>query len=1049
MHTDAALAGRGAVGRGGAGPWRQCKITRRRAAARRRAGGAHRRRPPAAALRSRWRGGRRAALTVARRTPAQWRGPLARWLSLQTRPALAAAGKSVEEMYQKKTQLEHILLRPDTYIGSTERITERMWVFDPGQGMVQRECEYVPGLYKIFDEILVNAADNKQRDPNMDTIKVEIDVDSGVISVLNNGTAVPVQMHTTENVYVPELIFGHLLTGSNFDDDEMKVTGGRNGFGAKLANIFSTEFVVETEDCQRGKHYKQIFRENMGEKEPPAISTVKKHKNTRRDWTKITFKPDLARFGMDSLDSDAVALMTKRVYDMAGSTLGIQVYLNGEKLPIKNFLDYVNLFVQPEGEGEDEKPMPLLYQKFGERWEVAVSLSDGQFSQVSFVNSIATIRGGTHVNHVTDQLAKHLSDHVNKTKRVSVKPFQVKQHIWVFVNCLIENPAFDSQTKCTLTSKAESFGTRCDLDKKFLAKVVKCGVVDNIMAWSRMKDVSAMRRQDGVKQTKVVLPKLDDANLAGGPLGKECTLILTEGDSAKALAVSGLGVVGRDKFGVFPLRGKLLNVRQASQKQVMNNAEITAIKKILGLQTGKHYHDTDSLRYGRVMIMADQDHDGSHIKGLFINFIHSLWPSLLQVPGFMQEFITPIVKATKGQNTMSFFSIPEYLAWKEENENVKNWSIKYYKGLGTSTSKEAKEYFGAMDFHRKDFVYSGIEEDELLDMAFSKKKADQRKEWLAKAADEPTRIDHTTDKVSYGDFINKELVQFSMADNIRSIPSAVDGLKPSQRKVLFCCFKRQLTKEIKVAQLAGYVSEHSAYHHGEASLHGTIVNMAQDHCGSNNVNLLVPSGQFGTRLLGGKDAASPRYIFTRLDPLARCIFHEDDEMLLNYLDDDGLSIEPTYYMPIVPLVLINGSEGIGTGWSTSIPNYNPNDVIANINRLLDGEDMQAMSPWYRDFHGSIHPMPLNENRFHVRGCVEKLNTTTLRITELPIGVWTNTYTTTLTQYADDKMIESFTNVSTDTGVCFEVKVTRKVMQHAEEIGLEKYFKLESFLSTSE
>ena len=200
---------------------------------------------------------------------------------------------------------------------------------------------------------------------------------------------------------------------------------------------------------------------------------------------------------------------------------------------------------------------------------------------------------------------------------------------------------------------------------------------------------------------------------------------------------------------------------------------------------------------------------------------------------------------------------------------------------------------------------------DLLEMAFSKTKADQRKQWLMKSGKEKEYIDHSTDQLSYADFINKELIQFSMADNARSIPSAVDGMKPSQRKVLFCCFKRKLTEEVKVAQLAGYVSEHSAYHHGEASLHGTIINMAQDYCGSNNVNLLVPSGQFGTRLLGGKDAASPRYIFTKLDPLARLMFHKDDDMLIDYLDDDGMSIEPRHYVPVIPLVLVNGCDGIG------------------------------------------------------------------------------------------------------------------------------------------
>ena len=301
------------------------------------------------------------------------------------------------------------------------------------------------------------------------------------------------------------------------------------------------------------------------------------------------------------------------------------------------------------------------------------------------------------------------------------------------------------------------------------------------MAWAKMKESAQMKRQDGGKKQNVVIPKLDDANWAGGKKGDECVLILTEGDSAKALAVSGLGVVGRDKYGVFPLRGKLLNVREAAHKQVMENAEITAIKKILGLQTAKVYEDTKSLRYGHVMIMADQDHDGSHIKGLLINFIHTFWPSLLKVPGFLIEFITPIVKVTKGRESKSFFTLPEYESWKEVHEDGKGWNIKYYKGLGTSTSKEAKEYFSAMDLHRKEFRYDGVEDDGLIDMAFSKKKVEERKVWL-NAFEEGTYLDHTAEQVSYSDFINKELILFSMADNVRSIPSMIDGFKPSQRK---------------------------------------------------------------------------------------------------------------------------------------------------------------------------------------------------------------------------------------------------------------------------
>lgn len=170
--------------------------------------------------------------------------------------------KTIEEMYQKKTQLEHILLRPDTYIGSIEKHTQTLWVYESDR-MVHRPVTFVPGLYKIFDEILVNAADNKQRDPKMDSLKVVIDVEGNCISVCNNGDGVPVEVHQEEKVYVPELIFGHLLTSSNYDDTEKKTTGGRNGYGAKLTNIFSTEFVIETADGRRQKKYKQVQMNNL------------------------------------------------------------------------------------------------------------------------------------------------------------------------------------------------------------------------------------------------------------------------------------------------------------------------------------------------------------------------------------------------------------------------------------------------------------------------------------------------------------------------------------------------------------------------------------------------------------------------------------------------------------------------------------------------------------------------------------------------------------------------------------------------------------------
>ncbi|KAJ3273863.1 DNA topoisomerase 2 [Terramyces sp. JEL0728] len=877
----------------------------------------------------------------------------------------------------------------------------------------------------------------KVRDPGMDTIKVNIDKENNVISVYNNGKGIPIKIHAKEKVYVPELIFGHLLTSSNYDDDEQKVTGGRNGYGAKLCNIFSKQFVVETADAETKLKFKQVS-------------------DIDEDYTQITFKPDLAKFGLETIDDDFAALLTKRVYDLAGCVRGVKVYLNDTRIKMRDFKEYMELYVNSAND-QPTKP-PIVYERINDRWEVGFTLSDGQFNQVSFVNSICTIKGGTHVNSVADQLVTHLIEAVKKKdkKGVPLKPFQAKSHLWLFVNCSIVNPTFDSQTKETMTLKQSQFGSKGALGEDFVKKVLKSGVVENILSFAKFKQDQLMKKTDGSgKKSRISgLTKLDDANNAGTRNAGQCTLILTEGDSAKSLAVSGLSVVGRDNFGVFPLRGKLLNVREASHAQIMANAEISAIKQILGLQQGKVYTDTNSLRYGHLMIMTDQDHDGSHIKGLIINFFDHFWPSLLKIPGFLLEFITPIVKASKGKGNqkreISFFTIPEYEAWKAENDNGRGWTLKYYKGLGTSTTEDAKKYFSDLGKHLKPFESCDDSSRHLIDMAFNKKKADDRKEWL-RGYTSGTFMDHDVDEINISDFINKELILFSMADNTRSIPCSVDGFKPGQRKILFSCFKRNLKNEIKVAQLAGYVSEHSAYHHGEVSLTMTIVNMAQNFTGSNNLNLLEPLGQFGTRLQGGKDAASPRYIFTNLSPLARAIFHPDDDPLLNYLNDDGQSIEPEWYIPVVPMLLVNGGEGIGTGWSTAIPNYNPIDVVNNLERLMDNEEMEPMHPWYRGFEGSIFQE--GASKYRVSGTITKTGPTTVEITELPIRSWTQNYKETLEGWVTGTektpaWIKDYKEYHTDSKVHFVINLSEENMAIAEAEGLESKFKISTTISTS-
>jgi len=838
-------------------------------------------------------------------------------------------------------------------------------------------------------------------------------------------------MHKEHNIYIPELIFGHLLTGSNFDDDEKKTTGGRNGYGAKLANIFSTSFTVECCDMTEGLRFEMTWEDNMGTKGKPKVKPTRS--SDKGDYVKITFKPDLSKFKMDSLDSDTVSLLSKRAYDIAGAMTTaegkrLKVSLNGDTIPIKSFSDYIGLY-----DGIEDPVAFEILDNCDKRWQVGVAKSSSDsFEQISFVNSICTSKGGQHCQFIADQIAKDLTNN-SKIKKAAkggkeIKAAQIKNQLCVFVNCLIENPAFDSQTKENLTTRSKAFGSKPTLSAAFLKKVGKSNIVEAIVAMSNFKASQALKNSGGKKKLKLTgIAKLDDANHAGGAKSPDCTLILTEGDSAKSLAMSGLSVVGRDFYGVFPLKGKLLNVRDNGEKMVVKNDEIKNIVEIMGLKFHTKYDEDNikTLRYGHLMIMADQDFDGSHIKGLVINFIHKFWPELLNIKGFLQQFITPIIKVSKGKKSRFFFTVPEYETWREENNGGKGWTSKYYKGLGTSTAAEAKEYFGDLDKHQIDFAKlvedvdvtgmtvdedvdpdadagtlssvktETVSGDDLIDMAFRKDRVEDRKDWLNGLKPDTHMNYAAVDKstgVKFSEFINKELILFSQYDNQRSIAQIFDGFKPSQRKVLFGCFKRKLKGEIKVAQLTGYIGEHAAYHHGEMSLQQTIIGMAQNFVGSNNINLLSPCGQFGTRRMGGKDAASPRYIFTRLEKITRAIFHPDDDNLLNYLNDDGQDVEPDFYMPVIPMVLVNGSQGIGTGWSSDVPLFSPRDIVTNLRNMMEGKELIKMKPSYCGFIGDVvEESGKDEGKYSIIGKAERLDDTTVLVSELPVKNWTQNY----------------------------------------------------------
>uniref|UniRef100_A0A915C0D6 DNA topoisomerase 2 n=1 Tax=Parascaris univalens TaxID=6257 RepID=A0A915C0D6_PARUN len=761
--------------------------------------------------------------------------------------------------YQRISPLEHILLRPDTYVGSVlPSENESVYLYESkSKRMIKNELSYVPALLKIFDELLVNAADNKQRDPEMAALRVDIDANSNEISIWNDGEGIPVEMHPEEGLYVPSLIFGTLLTSSNYDDSEIKIIGGRNGFGAKLCNIFSKEFTVETSSSYSRRRFKQTWRMNMSEHEEALVEEVPEG---TPDFTKVTFKPDLEKLHMTRLDEAAVGLMERRVVDVAGTLKDVGVYLNGEKIDINGFQDYIRLYRNvSENMDDDGNGRAYVFSEVNPRWQVGIARSDVGFEQISFVNNIATTKGGKHVDYVCDQIVLKIKEEVEARcgSKKSVRPLEVKNRLCLYLNSFIENPTFDSQTKEYLVSTPKTFGSKCVLSDAFFKEVfTRTDIVESIMRDINKRELRSLSRS--MSRELSDLHKLEEATDAGTSRGRHCTLIVTEGDSAKALAVAGLAVVGRRHFGIFPLRGKLTNVRGLDERTSLQNTEVSALVRILGLRFGEDYSTEEKrneLRYGHLMVMTDQDEDGAHIRGLIVNFLHSFWPSLIR-SDFIQYFVTPLLKARRGSEVISFYSNSEFEKWKRDFASSKKYSIKYYKGLGTSSAEEAREYFAEMDRHRVQFVYDGEKDDESIRLAFDKSRADDRKIWIARASGgTDPRMHENLNQRTYSEFINEELIDFSRLDIRRSVPNAIDGLKPSQRKVLYTLMQRFEKSEVRVAQLAGAVAHSCAYHHGEEPLINTIVRLAQDFVGSGNLNLLQPIGQFGTRLTGGEDCA--------------------------------------------------------------------------------------------------------------------------------------------------------------------------------------------------
>lgn len=904
--------------------------------------------------------------------------------TVQLKPGGTAQQKQGEyrvtaDTYQRyATTRDHIYNITDAYIGSDEQMPRSERVLNLETMKFEEEEIHLPeGVENIFIEILANAGDNVARSlrHGINPGEVTILMNREVISVRNGGIPIPIEIHQKEKIWAPQLIFGVLHSSSNYDKNKVRTECGRNGYGAKLTNIFSKEFMVTVGDPNNKKWYRQIWQNNMLICSEPEIKEY-----TGEAFVEVVFKLDFQRFKYKEYPDEVFRLYARHAADMSFSGKA-PVSFNGIKLNVQSSIDYAKLYLGeetvkksivfyqwPPGTktiikkngvemSEDESVVPIV--------EIcAVDTPDAAVS-VSFVNGKWTRNGGIHADAAFKAVSKGVLETVNGNKKkaktvktVKLNISDVKNHISLFVSCWVGDPKFDNQYKTALKSIGESKTYKITIDDKILQPITKWDLVNRLYAELEAKHFRATKSTDGKKRKYIADLKGEDANDAGTANSHNCTLYVTEGKSAMGFAVTMLSLYdkGRDFIGLLPLKGKPLNVMNAPPLQVAENTEINEIKKMLGLRERVNYLEEENfntLRYGHLMILADADTDGKHILGLVLNLFHCKYPSLL-ARGFVKYLRTKIIDVKKGNQVVKFYSQHEYDIWQQNTPNWNTWDHAYYKGLGSSKDADIADEFKAPKIVQ--CFYDDIA-PMAMELAFHEKLTDQRKDWIRSWQPDFKVEEMQMQPISA--FINHEFIQFSIADVARSIPRFMDGLKQVQRKAIWGSMKKwkksagKKAAEVKVGNLAAYISEKTEYHHGPKSLCDTIVNMVHDFTGSNNLPFFCADGQFGTRNMLGKDAADARYTKTRPQWWWKFIFRSEDNPLLNMVVDEGKVCEPVTFLPILPIELVNGSAGIATGHSTFLPNHDPLDICQWLTAKINGYPLPAVLPWYRGFKGSI------------------------------------------------------------------------------------------------
>ncbi len=855
--------------------------------------------------------------------------------------------------YQKVSQSDHVRLRPDMYVGSVSRHNSReIKIFDlTTETFIYKNVDIPMALDNIYREVLSNAGDNIERSKQKGVISdlFEVEMNKTTVTITNGGLSIPIVKHPTEKIYVPEMIFGHFLTSSNYDDSKQRTVVGRNGVGVKAVSSFSKRFSVQIGDPTNKKMYIQTWTNYMKNRSDPQITSY-----SGPSFVRVSYDLDLNYFGYQEYSQDVFGLYASLAADISFCNK-IKVKFNDKILDMTKMDVYVKKCfpdIKLRNKIIHREEIPLKSQIV----ELTLLDTPDNGRVIGFVNG-SPCHAGVHVDAaiktISDVILPKLNNNNEKNSpKLNIK--NIRPHLSMIISVKIVNPRFTNQAK----SKLDSPKIKITIPENKIKNVSRWKLITRLKQILSNKYKKKMKESDGKKKKFISAKNYTPANFAGGGKSQECVLILTEGLSAKPYAetwISQMGTRGRDYYGIFPLKGKPLNVINAPQERISKNDEIATLKKILGLREDTDYkipRNFSQLNYGKVMIFADADVDGIHIVSLILLLFYKFYGSLLE-RGFLQFYRTPILRATKGSQKMSFLSEQQYRRWLAQDSSRSNWRCDYFKGLGSSSEQDTIDDFN--NPHVVNCIFDPGAKN-WFELAFNKTKSNERKVWIEQA--QPMNGMETVKNLPISNYIARELVTYSLVNIVRSIPG-IDGLKRSQRKIIYGSMLiwkgkcGQKATKMKTARLASAISTKTDYHHGEKSLQDAITSMVQCFVGANNMPYFMPDGKFGTRGMLGKNASSARYTFTRPQWWWPYIYSKEDVAIYKYVEEEGDQLEPRLLFPLIPMVLVNGATGIGTGHSTFIPQHNPVDICQWIILKLTGKDPPGIKPWYNGFNGKI------------------------------------------------------------------------------------------------